>query len=137
MHMPTILAHAETRSVAIDANPSEVFAFVSDPHNLPRWAPRFASAVRPSGEHWVVSSGASELTIDVSTDSRRGTVDLLGGPKFDRGAFTRVLPNGRGSEFMFTLFFPPDADPQAVADQMEVVETELRSVRELVQTAPS
>jgi len=38
-----------------------VFAFVADPDNLPRWAPGFASAVRPDGDRWIVTSGETEL----------------------------------------------------------------------------
>ena len=126
------LSHAETRSISIDATPESVFAFVADPYNLPRWAPAFASAVRPDGDRWVVTSGDTELTIVVRASRELGTVDLLGGPDLTIGAFTRVLPNAGGSEYLFTLFFPDETSAQAIAAQMDVVEEELRTVGRLV-----
>ena len=130
--MPTIFPRAETRSISIEATPAAVFAFVADPYNLPRWAPAFASEVRPDGERWTVTSGGAELTIAVQASEEHGTVDLLGGPELNVGAFSRVLPNAAGSEYLFTLFFPDGTPQEAIAAQMDVVEEELRSIRELV-----
>jgi hypothetical protein len=109
-----------------------VFAFVADPHNLPRWAPQFASAVRPEGDRWIVTSGDTEFTIAVRASGEVGTVDLVRGPELNVGAFSRVLPNGRGSEYLFTLFFPDGTPEDAISAQMEVVGQELRTIRELV-----
>lgn len=131
--MPTIsLPRAETRSISIEATPDSVFAFVADARNLPRWAPGFASAVRPEGDRWIVTSGETELTIAVVADQARGTIDLLAGPELNIGAFSRVVPNGTGSEYLFTLFFPEGTPPEAVSAQMEAVDGELLAVRELV-----
>jgi hypothetical protein len=131
--MPTTsLPHAETRSISIDAAPQSVFAFVADAGNLPRWAPGFASAVRPDGDRWIVTSGETELSIAVVADQVRGTIDLVRGPELNIGAFSRVVPNGTGSEYLFTLFFPDGTPQEAVTAQMDVVDGELRAVRELV-----
>ena len=135
--MPTIsLPCAETRSISIAASPSAVFSFLADARNLPRWAPGFAGAVRPDGDRWVVTSGGTELAIVVRADAERGTVDLLAGPAFDRGAWSRVLPNGSGSEYVFTLFFPDGTPAEAIENQMRVVEEELQTVRSLVEVSP-
>jgi hypothetical protein len=109
-----------------------VFAFVADPHNLPRWAPGFASAVRPDRDRWIVTSDDSELTIAVRTSEELGTVDLVRGTDLNVGAFSRVLPNAGGSEYLFTLFFPDGTPEDAITAQMEIVEEELRTIRELV-----
>jgi hypothetical protein len=45
--------------------------------------------------------------------------------------YSRVIANGEGSEFLFTLLFAPDAPEEAVAEQMAIVEEELRTVRKL------
>lgn len=52
-----------------------------------------------------------------------------------RGAFCRVLPNGGGSEFLFTLFFQRGASELAIGQQMSVVEEELRAVRNICESA--
>lgn len=122
---------AETRTVSINAPPDAVLGLVGDPCSLPRWAPGFASAVRPDGDHWLIATDQGETRITVRVSREHGTVDLLAAANPDRGAFSRVVPNGRGSEYLFTLFFPDDTDEDVVARQMAVVEQELRAVRAL------
>ena len=124
--MPT--NRSETRSISIAAPPATVLDYVRDARRLPEWAPAFARAVRPAGEHWLVDTGAGEVEIDVRVSQERGTVDIVstGGPG---GVFTRVLPNGDGSEYVFTQFFPAGTSEDAVARQLEVVAGELDAVR--------
>lgn len=120
---------AETRSVSIAATPQTVLDFLADPHNLPRWAPGFARAVRQSGENWLVDQGEREVVITVRVSREHGTIDLLSATDHDRGAFMRVIPNGTGSEYLFTLFFVEGTDEAVVTKQMTVVENELQTVR--------
>jgi hypothetical protein len=133
--MPTITRtttqRAETRAITIDAPPDAVLDLVSDPYRLPRWAPRFARAVRPAGDDWLVDNGERELLITVRSSREHGTLDLLAAADPRRGAFSRVLPHGSGSEYLFTLFFPADTPEAAVAQQMAGVQDELQTVRTL------
>ena len=129
MHMLTI---SQTRSITISAPPESVLEVVGDARRLPTWAPDFARSVRPDGEHWVINDDA---TIDVRVDRAARTVDIVSAENPRRGAFSRVLPNGDGSEYLFTLFFPPGTDDSAVARQMTIVEAELGRVRALCEPA--
>src|SRR5829696_1397705 len=119
----------ESRSITIAAPPATVFDFVADARNLPVWAPAFASAVRPDGDRWIVTSDAGEFPILVRASAEHGTVDLVSAADRDRGAFSRVLPNDDGAEYQFTLFFPDWTDEAAVERQMTTVEQELEAVR--------
>jgi hypothetical protein len=135
MHMPTtFLRRIETRAISIAAAPHIVLDLVADPRNLPRWAPKFARAIRPDGPDWLIDQGETEARVTVRVSRDAGTVDLLAATDHRRGAFTRVLPNGSGSEYVFTLFFPIDADEISVTQQMAIVEEELQSVRTLCET---
>ena len=119
---------SETRSVTVAAPPSTVLDYVGDARRLPEWAPAFARAVRPAGEHWLVDTGAGEAEIDVRVSRERGTVDIVSTAD-SRGVFTRVIANGDGSEYVFTQFFPAGTSEDAVARQVAVVEGELATVR--------
>ena len=119
----------ESRSITIAAPPATVFGYVADPRNLPVWAPAFASAVRPDGDQWIVTNDAGEFPIVVRASAEHGTVDLVSAADRDRGAFSRVLRNGDGAEYQFTLFFPDGTDEAAVEEQMATVEGELEAVR--------
>jgi hypothetical protein len=78
-----------------------------------------------------VERDGSEARIVVRVSRDSGTVDILRAERPTSGAFMRVLPNGEGSELLFTLFFPAGTDEQAVVAQMSTVEQELGVVRSL------
>ena len=119
---------SETRQISIPAPPEKVLDIVGDARALPRWAPNFAETVTPDGDHWIVNG---ELHIDLRVDRDLGTVDILRIEQPTTGAFSRVVPNGDGSEYLFTLFFPDGTPEEAVTKQMTVVEEELRTIRAL------
>ena len=129
MHTNLRLSH--TRSIAIAAPPETVFDLVSDPAALPRWAPGFARSARPSGDHWIIENDQGEARIVVHSSREHGTVDILSADDPGQGAYSRVLPNGTGSEYQFTLQFPSDAPEDAITAQMAVVDAELEAVRAL------
>jgi hypothetical protein len=122
---------SETRTVSIAAPPRAVVDVVGDPRLLPSWAPAFASAVRRDDEGWLITTGGREARIAVRVSHELGTVDILAAGRPERGAFTRTIPNGTGSELVFTLCFPEGTDEQAIARQMDVVGAELEAVRAL------
>jgi hypothetical protein len=121
---------AEHRSLGVLAAPEKVHAYLADASNLPTWAPAFASSVRPSGASWLVGRDGAEFAIDVLADHRSGAVDFVAADDHARGLFARVLPNGSGSEVVFTLMFEPDAPERVVAAQTLTLETELAAVRD-------
>ena len=133
--MPTTLSRSHTRSISIAADPADVLAFLADPRNLPRWAPAFARSVTERDGQLLVDTGQGELAISLSVSRERGTVDVLSAAEPRVGAFSRVLPNGEGSEYLFTLLFAPEADELAVEAQMAVVDQELEAVRTLCEPA--
>jgi hypothetical protein len=122
---------AETRSVSIAAPPAVVLRLVADARRLPEWAPDFARSVRPDGADWLIDTGGGEARITVRVSLDHGTVDLVAATAPRVGAFTRVLPNGEGAEYQFTLLFPSGTPRNAIARQMETVEQELETVRVL------
>jgi hypothetical protein len=128
------VGRAETRSIAIAADPDVVVAFLADGRHLPDWAPTFATEVAPDGENWRIGSGDAAFTVTISVSAEHGTVDLLSAINARQGAFMRVVPNFDGSELLFTLVFPDGTQPSVVNAQMAVVETELRTVRERCET---
>ncbi len=133
MHTNSVTGPAETRSISIAAPPEAVLAVVGDPYRLPEWAPNFATAVQQEGDHWLIGSGDAQFPIAVRVSEDHGTVDLLSTTDPTRGAFTRVVHNQDGSEYLFTLSFPAGTDPQAIRAQMATVESELETVRALVE----
>jgi hypothetical protein len=88
---------ADTQAVSIPASSDEVFRFLADPENLPRWAVGFARGIRLDGVQWIVATQQGELPIRYESDATRGTIDfhMTTAPGVEAVAFSRVVPNGR------------------------------------------
>lgn len=103
---------ARTLSVSLARSPADVYAFVSDPTNLPRWAAgldpslpiRFAEK-NAFGvlDHWVTLPDGAVVYVPV-----------------------RVIANAEGSELLFTLFDAP-------ADDVATVERDLQALKTLLE----
>src|SRR5262249_25890290 len=125
-----------THTITIDAPRDDVFAFLADGANLPRWAPNFATAVRPDGDGWIVDQGTGELRVALPANRELGTIDLVitlpSGAR--RAVYLRVLPNGDGAEFLFTLFHSDSRSDDDVARQNAEVAEELRRAKALCES---
>lgn len=132
------MQRSNTQSISIDAPPEAVLELVSDPGALPRWAPAFARAVRRAeGDQWYIDTGDGEVRMRVRCSPEHGTVDyVVAGlpPGVEVGAFSRVVPNGRGTEYMFTRFLADTMPDAEVAEQMAVLALELQTVRALCES---
>jgi hypothetical protein len=128
------LQRSDTQSISIDAPREAVLALVTDPTAFPRWASGFARAVRVDGPDWLVETGEGEVRLRVRVSREHGTVDYLVAaalPDVEIGAFSRVVPNGRGCDYMFTRFFPDAMGDTEIDDERAIVSVELQTVRAL------
>jgi hypothetical protein len=98
--------HADTQTITLPVSPTEAFAFLAEPENLPRWAVGFARGIRHEGETWFVQTAQGEMPIRVFVDAARGTIDfhMTLAPGIEAAAYSRVLPNDAGAEYVFTQF---------------------------------
>jgi Polyketide cyclase / dehydrase and lipid transport len=110
---------SDTQSVTIAAAPEQVWAFVADGANLPRWAIGFAKSARPDRSGWIVSTTQGEMLVTIAADKGSGTVDfrMEPAPGVVATAYARVMPNGEGAEFVFTQLQQPGV-PDEVFDQL-------------------
>jgi polyketide cyclase/dehydrase/lipid transport protein len=109
---------ADTQAISIGAGARQVFRFVADPRNLPRWAVGFARSVRQENGRWYVAAAAGEVEVRVESDENSGVVDfrLTLAPGVEALAASRVLPRGTGCEYVFTQFQAPGM-PEAVFEK--------------------
>jgi hypothetical protein len=124
---------SHTHTITVDAPRDDVLAFIADGTNLPRWAPNFATAVRPDGDGWIVGEGTGEIRVEIPVNHELGTTDLhLTLPGGDRRVVhLRVLPNGTGAEVLFTLFHSDSRSDDDVERQNSEVAEELRRLKVL------
>jgi hypothetical protein len=108
---------AESRYVSerIDRPADEVYAYVSNPANIPRWAPGLAKSVQEVDGQWFVDTPAERARVAFAPRNDLGVLDhyiTLGSGEVVYAPM-RVIANGDGSEVMFTVRRRPrmtDAD---------------------------
>lgn len=128
---------SDSQSIMIKAPVAAVHAFVADPANLPRWAVGFAHSVRPEQGRWIVATGGGDMPVYVDADPARGTVDfhLEPAPGVAVTAFSRVVPAGEGSVYLFTQLQDPGM-PDAVFDgQVQALGHELVALKAILEVS--
>ena len=126
----------ESRHIATHvARPApEVYAFVTDPANLPRWAAGLGGSVEQRDGRWFVDSPMGEVEVRFAPPNPFGVADhdvtLADGTTFSNPL--RVLPDGDGSEVVFTLRRPPGTDDDAFEADAAAVRADLDTLRDLL-----
>jgi len=123
-------------STYIHRTPEEVYAFASNPENLPTWAAGLAiSEIKKDGNVWVAEAPFGKAKIRFAEANAFGVMDH--DVELDSGVVVhnpmRVVPNGDGSEFIFTLLRQPGMADDQFADDAQAVTKDLRTLKELLE----
>jgi len=105
--------------MTIERSPAEVYAFVSDPNNLPKWASGLNAAVKV---RFVERNAYGVLDHYVKANS---------GPEVYMPM--RVFPNGEGAEVLLTVFRQPDMTEEKFIDDTKWVRRDLEALKELLE----
>lgn len=126
------LAASRTVSISIACPPARVYAFVADPENLPRWAHGLSRSVRRSGDGWIVETATGPMRVAFVARNELGVLDhrVTIAPGVEVLNPMRVVPNGTGSEVMFTLFERPG---MTLDEDAGLVERDLRTLKTLLE----
>jgi hypothetical protein len=96
-----------TVTAVLEAPKAEVFDYLSQIGNLPKWASEFARELKYEDGKAKVVNGLGEFYVSIDADRNTGVIDIYAGPAEAELALfpTRVvaLPTG-GSAFSFTMF---------------------------------
>ncbi len=123
-------------SISIDRSPADVYAFASDPNKLPLWAEGLARAdLRREGDAWIAEAPFGRVRIRFVPANAFGVIDH--DVELESGVVVhnpmRVLPNGAGSEFVFSLFRQPGMSDEQFAADARAVQGDLRRLKEVLE----
>jgi hypothetical protein len=122
-------------SVTIARKPDEVYAFASAPPNLPSWARGLAGTIAQVDGQWVADSPMGRITVAFAPRNPFGVLDhdltLPSGQRIHNPM--RVLPNGDGSEVVFTLFQLPGLSDERYAQDGAAVERDLQALKQALE----
>lgn len=123
---------AHTVSVGIGVDPRVVYKFASDPANLPAWAPGMVKSIEKKNDKWVAQTALGQATFRFAAPNEFGVLDH--DVEMSSGRFhnpMRVVPNGTGSEVLFTLIQLPGVSDQQFQQDMDTVRADLNKLRTL------
>ncbi len=130
---------SSTRGVTIESSPAEVFDFLADPENLPKWAVGFCRSIRREGERWLVLTSQGEVPIRIVADREWGVIDFhfAPAPGVEAAAYSRIVPNGDGAEYVFTQFQTDGMPDHVFEGQVRALAEELLVLRGLLHARAS
>jgi hypothetical protein len=124
-------------SVSIARPPEVVYQFAATPENLPKWAIGLGKSFRPRSDgSWIAEGGpVGSATVRFMERNQFGVLDhdvtVLTGETIHNPV--RVLPNGAGSEVVFTLFRRAGVSTAQFAQDAQAVEKDLRTLKRLLE----
>ena len=122
---------SKTITTVLPAPHEQVFAYLAEIENVPRWATEFARELRVvDGRHKVVN-GLGEFFFEIRADPETGVIDMLAGPHDDELAVfpTRVVALGpERSAFTFTMFQWPGQSDEVFESQYASLEREFANI---------
>lgn len=124
------------QSIYIARSPDAIYAYASNPANLPDWAAGLAgSEVTRDGDVWISEAPFGKVRIRFAPKNTFGIMDHT--VELESGVVVynpmRVVANGDGSEFIFTLFRQPGMSDEQFAADRQAVERDLKKLKELLE----
>jgi hypothetical protein len=125
-------------SVSIDRPPDEVYSFVSNPENLPKWATGLGGSIKKVNGEWIADAPMGKVMIRFAEENKFGILDhevvLESGVTINNPM--RVFANGKGSEIFFTLIRQPEVSDEKFAQDARWVEKDLKILKGLLEKGP-
>lgn len=123
-------------SISIATSPAKVYAFASNPANLPTWVPSLCKSIECVDGDWVVQTPDGPAVFAFAAVNEFGvldhTVTLANGAHFCNPM--RVVANGAGSELMFTLFQHEGMANEQFAQDAAIVRSDLETLKQILES---
>ena len=129
------MTESRTLSITIACPPRKVYEFVSNPENLPRWAAGLGKSVRKLNSGWIADMPQGPMQIRFAEKNDFGVLDHYVTPASRAEVYVpmRVVPNGSGSEVIFTLFKTPEMSDKQFAEDAGMVERDLKTLKSVLE----
>ena len=123
-------------SIGIARPLGEVYDFLAEPENFPKWASGLGHSLRHvAGMEWLAETPIGLLTIRFSERNAFGVVDhtVISADGTAMLNPMRVFPNRKGSEVLFSLIKRPEMSDADMDRDAEWVLRDLRSLKALLE----
>jgi hypothetical protein len=122
-------------SVTIDRPVAEVYAFASNPENLPRWAPGLGSAVIRADEGWLVETPHGRARVTFAPPNEYGVLDHEVLTPTGETVYVplRAFTNAEGCDVVFTVRRTPGMTAEDLTRDITQVEKDLTLLKNLLE----
>ena len=122
-------------SVSIERGTEAVYAFTSNPENLPQWALGLGQGVKRAGEHWEVKTEQGPVGLRFTPRNEYGVLDhtVVLSDGTEVYVPMRVMPNGQGSEVVLVLFRQPEMDDSEFTRDAGLMQNDLWALKALLE----
>jgi len=126
---------SRTLGVRIDRDIRDVYDFVSLPENFPRWATGLGTSIAKVNDAWIAQTPHGPMPVRFTERNAFGVLDHYVGsaPGAEVYIPMRVIPNGSGSELIFTVFRAPGVTDHRFAEDVAWVERDLQVLKALLE----
>jgi hypothetical protein len=113
----------------------DVYAFASDPANVPRWAPGLGTSVENVDGQWFVETSSGRVGLAFAERNAFGVLDHEVTLPSGEVVFNpmRVVPAGDGSEVTFTLRRLPNMTDEEFERDARLVQADLARLKRLME----
>lgn len=122
-------------SVSIHRSPKDVYAFISNGENVPRWAAGLGTRIRRVDDEWIAEGPIGSVRVRFAPPNDLGVADhdvvLASGVTVHNPI--RVVPNGAGSTVIFTLMRLPGVSARQFTQDAKTVQKDLESLKALLE----
>jgi hypothetical protein len=129
---------SETRHIteSIDRPAADVYEYVSNPMNIPKWAQGLGTSVEQVGGRWFVDTSQGRVGVAFAERNTLGVLDhdvtLPSGEVVYNPM--RVVPDGAGSEVEFILRRRPEMSDDDFERDAGLVQADLTRLKHILET---
>lgn len=126
---------SKTLTITINCNPKKTYEFVSNLENMPKWAKTFCRSIKKSNGEWIIETPQGPMRLRIAPKNDFGILDhtVIPVPGVEVFVPMRVVPNGNGSEVIFTLFQQPGMSDENFAKDQGMVEQDLTTLKQVME----
>ncbi len=129
------MTESRTISISINRRPAEVYEYLADPANFPKWSV-FIKEIRKEGSEWIATTPESTVRIRFTPRNEFRILDhyVTVSPQIQVYVPMRVLANPENdSEVIFTVFRLPGMSEEQYKDDIEMVLADLTGLKRVLE----
>jgi hypothetical protein len=130
------MSESQHLSIYIERPAAEVYAYVMNPENLPKWAAGLSGSIQNRDGHWIAESPMGEIEVIFVPENPYFVADhnvrLSDGITFNNPM--RVIAHGTGCEVVFTLRRQLDRSEMEQEADASQIRRDLSTLKELLES---